>query len=159
MRAVVALVLSVSMLCGACFPGNPKRQMYAKLAEGGALVAGIGMLYVVNSGADCDAMAMPGGEPDEGCKTKAAWLGNVGLGLVLIGLIGFIATVSTSDDDAPPPPVVVPKTEDKKPDPAPAPAPSPAPAPTPAPDPAPAPAPDPAAGAGSASPQGGVPSP
>ena len=148
MRGAVALVLSVTLLCAACFPGNPKRQMYAKIAEGGALVAGIGLLYVVNSGADCDAMAMPGGEPDEDCKTRAAWLGNIGLGLVLVGLLGFIATVSTSDDDKPPPPTVVPKTEDPKP----APEPAPAPAPAPAPDPAPAPMPDPGTGTGSAVP-------
>lgn len=140
MRAAVAAVLSVSLLLGACFPNNAKHRMYAKFAEGGALVAGIGMLYVVNSGADCDAMSAPGGEPDEGCKTKAAWLGNIGLGLVLVGLLGFIATVSTSEDDtANTAPTVVPKTGDKKPD------------DTAAPAPAPAPAPD--AGAGSAAPQ------
>ncbi|MBL9017602.1 MAG: hypothetical protein JNL83_25660 [Myxococcales bacterium] len=150
MRVAVAIVLSVSLLCGACFPGNPKRQMYAKLAEGGALVAGIGMLYVVNSGADCDAMSMPGGEPDEGCKTKAAWLGNVGLGLVLIGLLGFIATVSTADEDKPVAPVVVPKPEDTKPDDKKPEDKTPAPAPTPA------PAADPGTGG---APQGGAPSP
>lgn len=115
MRSVVAFGLSVSLFLGACFPNNAKHRMYAKIGEGGALVGGIVMLAVVNSGADCDASSMPGGEPDEGCKTKAAWLGNVGLGLILIGLLGFIATVSTSEDDtANTAPVIVPKTDDGK---------------------------------------------
>lgn len=145
MRSAVACLLSVSMLLGACFPNNARHRMYAKFAEGGALVAGIGMLYVVNSGADCDMKSMPGGEPDDGCKTKAAWLGNIGLGLVLVGLLGFIATVSTSEDDDVKSTTVVPKTEDKKPEPTPAPTPAPTPDPTPAPD------PNAGAGAGSAS--------
>lgn len=144
MRSAVALVLSVSVLLGACFPNNAKHRMYAKFAEGGALVAGIGMLYVVNSGADCDMQSMPGGEPDEGCKTKAAWLGNIGLGLVLVGLLGFIATVSTSEDDENKSTTVVPKTDEKKPDEKPAPTPT----PTPAPAPTPTPTPDPGTGTG-----------
>ena len=157
MRSAVALVLSVTVLLGACFPNNAKHRMYAKFAEGGALVAGIGMLYVVNSGADCDMSSMPGGEPDDGCKTKAAWLGNIGLGLVLVGLLGFIATVSTSEDDTNKGTTVVPKTDDKKPDDKKAPDPTPVPAPTPTPT--PTPTPDPNAGSGAGSPQGGVPSP
>lgn len=130
MRAAVALLVSLSLFAGACFPNNKRHQMYAKLAEGGAIVAGIGMLYVVNSGADCDMMSAPGGQPDDDCKSKASVLGTVGLGLILIGLVGFIATVSTSEDDK----LVTPTTTAP---PAPTPAPTPEPTPTPAPTPAP----------------------
>ena len=128
MRAAVALLISVSMFASACFPNNKRHQLYAKLAEGGALVAGIGMLYVVNSGADCDMMSAPGGQPDEDCKSKASILGTVGLGLILVGLVGFIATVSTSEDDKlTTPTTTAPKAEPPKPEPAPTPAPTPAP--------------------------------
>ncbi|MBA3459694.1 MAG: hypothetical protein H0T46_07020 [Deltaproteobacteria bacterium] len=132
MRAAVALLISVSLFAGACFPNNKRHQMYAKLAEGGALVAGIGMLYVVNSGADCDMMAAPGGEPDEDCKSRASVLGTVGLGLILVGLVGFIATVSTSEDDK----LVTPATTAPKAEP---PSTSPPAEPTPEPTPTPAP--------------------
>lgn len=148
MRAAVALTISASLLAGACFPNNAKHRMYAQLGEGGALVAGIGLLYLVNSGADCDMMSMPGGEPDDSCKTKATVLGDIGLGLILVGLIGFIATVSTSEDDKQTSPVTTkPKVEAPKPDPTPVPTPAPTPTPTPTPDPA---TPPPADGAGSA---------
>lgn len=139
MRAAVALLISVSLFAAACFPNNARHRTYAKLAEGGALVAGIGMLYVVNSGADC--MAMPGGMPDNDCKDRATLIGNIGLGLILVGLIGFIATVSTSDDDK----TTTTATTTPKPEPAPTPAPTPTPiatdppADTPPADPAPTP--------------------
>ena len=92
MRAVLASALSLSLLAG-CFPTNPQYRTYAKLGEGAAIVGGIAMLYGVNSGADC--MNGPAG-PDTSCKDKASVLGDVGLGLILVGLIGFIATVSTA---------------------------------------------------------------
>jgi len=97
MRVAVALVLSLTVMSGACFPNNPRHQTYAKIAEGGALLAGIGLLFVVNTGADCAPEVS--GMPDTACEDKAALLGNIGLGLVLTGLIGFIVTVSTSGDD------------------------------------------------------------
>jgi len=131
MRVAVALVLSLTVMSGACFPNNPRHQTYAKIAEGGALLGGIGLLFVVNTGADCTPLVS--GMPDTDCEDKASLLGNIGLGLVLAGLIGFIVTVSTSGDDkvstsaptaAPPPPPPV--------EPAPTPA-DPTPAPTPAP--------------------------
>jgi hypothetical protein len=150
MRAAVAFVITASLLAGACFPNNPKHRMYAQLGEGAALAGGITMLYFVNSGADCDMNSAPGGEPDDGCKTKATVLGDIGLGLILIGLVGFIATVSTAEDAKPTPTVVVPKAD--VPVTVPAPAPAPAPASTiaiPPAEPAPAPAGD---GAGSATP-------
>ncbi len=143
MRVAVAFVITASLLAGACFPRNSKHRMYAQLGEGAALVGGITMLYFVNSGADCDMSSAPGGEPDDGCKTRATILGDIGLGLILIGLVGFIATVSTAEDDEPAPVVVIPKAD------APAPAPMPAPAPTPiaTPPAEPTPAPPPADGA------------
>ncbi|MDB4960722.1 MAG: hypothetical protein JWP01_721 [Myxococcales bacterium] len=129
----VALALSVSLLCGACFPNNPRHQTYAKIAEGGTLLAGIALLFVTNTGADC--MTQVSGLPDTDCEDKASLVGNVGLGLVLTGLIGFIVTVSTSGDDSTTttaststtPPALTPI--------APAPTPEPAPAPTPEPTP------------------------
>lgn len=109
MRAVAALI-SLSVVLGACFPGNPKAQTYAKITEGAVAVAGITILAFVNTGADCDAMGIPG-MPDTSCRDKATIVGDVGLGLLLAGLIGFITTISTSEDDKPsstatsPPPV------------------------------------------------------
>jgi hypothetical protein len=141
MRAAVAFVLSLTLVSGACFPNNPKYQAYAKIGEGASMLAGIGLLLAVNTGADCDKDAGPGGEPDESCKTRATVLGNAGLALILIGLVGFIATVSTAEDAKPAPAVVVPKPDAPAPPPTPTPTPAPAPEPTPAPEPAPAPAP------------------
>lgn len=95
MRAVVALVLCISVT--ACFPGEPVKQRYAKLAEGGTLVAGIAMLAVVNTGADCDmqvGLGMPKGE----CKGHANLVGGIGLALIIAGLVGFAATVTTAND-------------------------------------------------------------
>ena len=99
MRAV-ALLVSLAVSAGACFPHDPKAQNFAKLTEGGLVVAGISMLFVVNTGADCDLMAKPG-MPADSCHTKATVLGDIGLGLILTGLIGFIATVSSAEDDKP----------------------------------------------------------
>ena len=148
MRAVVASALSLSLLAGACFPNNAQHRMYAKLAEGGALAGGIALLYAVNSGADCDMSSAPGGQPDDSCKSRATVLGDLGLGLILLGLVGFIATVSTSEEDKPPPPVIVPKADAPKTEvPKATPTPTPTPPPTPAADPTPAPA-----GGGSATP-------
>jgi hypothetical protein len=97
MRVAVALALFLTVLSGACFPNNPKHQTYAKIAEGGVLLGGVGLLFVVNTSADCAPVVV--GMPDTDCEDKATLLGNVGLGLVLAGLIGFIVTVSTSGDD------------------------------------------------------------
>ncbi len=131
MRVAVALVLSLAVLSGACFPNNSRHQTYAKIAEGGVLLGGIGLLFVVNSGADCTADVA--GKPDVACEDRANLLGNIGLALVLTGLIGFIATVSTSGEDKVSTPVAT----------TPPPAPTPEPTPTPTPDPTPTPTPDP----------------
>lgn len=134
MRAAVALVLSLALFSGACFPNNSKHQTYAKLGEGAAMALGIGLLLVVNTSADCDMKSLAGVQTDESCKTRATILGDTGLALILIGLVGFIATVSTAEDAKPTPTVVIPA-------PTPTPTPTPAPAPAPAPPPEPAPAP------------------
>jgi hypothetical protein len=144
MRAAVAFVLSLTLVSGACFPNNPKHQTYAKLGEGASMLAGIGLLLAVNTGADCDKSAMPGGDPDDSCKNRATVLGDAGLALILIGLVGFIATVSTAEDAKPTPTVVTPKVDAPTPTPVPTPAPAPTPAPTePAPADGTAPAPTP----------------
>jgi hypothetical protein len=97
---VVAALLAFSILTAGCFPHNAKRRTYAKAAEGGALAAGIGMLYFVNTGADCDK-DMKVGESTSSCKSTANIVGTVGLGLIIAGLSGFIVTVSTEEDDKP----------------------------------------------------------
>ena len=70
------------------------------------LAAGIALLAVVNSGADCDQEMGLGVVPDKNCKSNAGALGGLGLGLIIVGMIGFLATVTTTPDD--PPPVVTP---------------------------------------------------
>ncbi|MGE0547736.1 MAG: hypothetical protein AB7O24_31615 [Kofleriaceae bacterium] len=92
----VALFVTFAVLVGGCFPHNARARRIAKFSEGAAILAGIGMLAVINSGADCEHDPIM---PNEPCKDKAEILGDIGLGLILAGLIGFIATVSTSPDD------------------------------------------------------------
>lgn len=105
MRAA-PLLLSLSLL--GCFPHNTKNRSYAKLAEGGSLAAGIAMLAIVNSGADCSpTQGDRAGAPD--CHTNATIVGDIGLGLILAGMVGFVATVSTSpNDDGKPVPAALP---------------------------------------------------
>lgn len=129
-RSMRAVALTLIVALAGCF-SNPQQRTYAKIGEGVLVVGGIVMLASVNSGADCEIGI--GGMTDQDCKDKASLLSNIGLGLILTGLVGFIITVSTSDDDskntsstAPKQPAADPAT------PAPAPAePTPAPAPAP----------------------------
>jgi hypothetical protein len=97
MKAAVALLCSVAVLTG-CFPNNPQQRTYAKYAEGAALIAGIAVSAVANTGADCDQMDMPGPNVDNDCRSNARWLGTVGLVLILGGLLGFVATIATAED-------------------------------------------------------------
>jgi hypothetical protein len=106
MRAVVAVLLSVSLL--ACFPDNARHRTYAKVTEGSLMAIGIAMLAITNTGADCDQMGGLGNLPDKNCKSSASNLGGVGLGLIIIGMVGFLATVSTAPDDKPTPPAPTP---------------------------------------------------
>jgi hypothetical protein len=100
MKPLVALLLTLSLALAACFPNSAKHRTYAKIGEGAALATGIGILYMVNTGADCDQMRGVN-EDTSGCRANASVLGTVGLGLILTGLVGFIATVSTSPEDKP----------------------------------------------------------
>jgi len=139
MRAV-ALALTLSLVSTGCFPENPRARTFAKLGEGVTLGAGIVLEGLINSGADCD-LSMPG-MPDSGCHTNASVLGNIGVVLILAGLIGFVATISTTPDEKPEmleiKEIKAPKAPGVGSGSAPAPAPMPAAAPTPTPAPMPA---------------------
>jgi len=97
MKAAVALLCSVAVLTG-CFPNNPQHRTYAKYAEGTALVAGIASSALPKTGAAWAAMGMPGPNVEKHCRTTARWLGTLGLALILGGLLGFVATISTAED-------------------------------------------------------------
>lgn len=99
MRAAVALSLTLSMLTGGCFPNNAKHRTIAKLVEGGVAVGGVVLLATVNTKADC--MGLTSGDVDQDCEDKAQLLSSLGLGMILVGLVGFIVTVSTAPDDKP----------------------------------------------------------
>ncbi len=97
MKAAVALLLSFSML--GCFPNNPRARTIAKWVEGGAVVSGIAISAIANTGADCDADPNPGpNDPMDDCRTTAKWLSTLGVTLILGGLLGFVATISTAED-------------------------------------------------------------
>jgi hypothetical protein len=106
-----------------CFPNNAKHRTYAKLGEGALVASGIAMLAVTNTGADCSPVLGRPGVVE--CREKATIVGNVGLGMILVGMLGFVATVSTAPEDktvaplpeAPkaPMPVAVPELPGKKP--------------------------------------------
>jgi hypothetical protein len=99
MKAVVALVCSVTVLLAGCFPNNPARRRQAKYVEGAALIAGIGVSALANTGADCDQMDMMSTvHGDNSCRTTAQWLGTAGLLLIVGGLLGFVATIATAED-------------------------------------------------------------
>jgi hypothetical protein len=108
MRAV-AILLSVSLL--GCFPHSARNRTIAKLSEGGALIAGIGLEAIASNGADCDQMVGPGFDKGT-CHTHAAWIGDAGVALILAGLLGFTATVSTTPDEKPEPRIDI-KAEQK----------------------------------------------
>ncbi|HEU0036618.1 MAG TPA: hypothetical protein VFQ53_38660 [Kofleriaceae bacterium] len=96
MRAVAGL-LTLSLLVPGCFPNNPRHRTIAKITEGGLIAGGVALLAVSNTGADCDSMSRPG-VPTSDCKREAGVTGGIGLGLILVGMVGFIATVSTTPD-------------------------------------------------------------
>jgi hypothetical protein len=97
--ALVALLLVVT----ACFPHNARHRKIAKWSEGGALAAGIVMLSVANTGADCTGGPSARDSLD-GCRRNATLIGDVGLALILGGLVGFgITQMTTPEETAPPP--------------------------------------------------------
>jgi len=118
------------MLTG-CFPNKPHARTIAKFTEGGIAIAGVGILAVSQSAADCRPLIT--GAHDPSCTSNANTIGTIGFGLILVGLVGFIATVSTTPDEKKTPPVQdikAPVAEPAKPDPlktAAQPAPAPAP--------------------------------
>jgi hypothetical protein len=87
------------MTVAGCFPHDPHKRTIAKIAEGGSLVTGIAISAFANTGADCDTNnTMPGHDPSD-CRTTAKWLSTLGVTLILAGLLGFVATVSTAEDE------------------------------------------------------------
>lgn len=104
MRSAVALLLTSTMMLG-CFPHDAHKRTLAQFAEGGAVVSGIALEAFLSTGADCDAMTMIGAPPDSNCHTKSTVLGDLGVALILGGLLGFVATISTAEEAKAPPPV------------------------------------------------------
>ena len=92
-------MMSWSVLVGGCFPHNATKRTYAQLGEGAAIVGSLIILNQVKSGADCDQMLKVGQNTSD-CKSTASTYGNIGFSLLLAGLVGFIATVSSAEDDA-----------------------------------------------------------
>jgi hypothetical protein len=79
------------------------------VTEGGLLAAGIALLAITNTGADCDNQGGLGNlPPNMDCKSRSSLVGGVGLTLILTGLIGFVATVTTTPDDPPAAPTPTP---------------------------------------------------
>lgn len=97
----VTVVVLLGLLLAGCFPHNARHRKYAKLGEGAAIVTGIAMLSVVKTGADCTAGPRDRAGLDD-CRTNATIVGNIGLGLILAGLVGFTVT-TVSEESAPPP--------------------------------------------------------
>lgn len=97
MRRTLAFTLSVGLLAG-CFPHNEKYRTYAKVTEGSLIAGGILVELLANShtGANCDQMAASG--YDTSCHSNSAIYGGIGLGMIVAGLTGFIATVSTAEE-------------------------------------------------------------
>jgi hypothetical protein len=95
-RAAVALLVSLTLI--SCFPHNPRARTFAKIGEGTALLAGIAVAAFSGTGADCDEMVQPGTDTSS-CKNKATILSAIGVTLIVAGLLGFVATVSTAQDD------------------------------------------------------------
>lgn len=81
-----------------CFPHSARHRTYAQLGEGGAILAGIAISAFANTAADCDEMAVAGINNTD-CRNKATWLSTAGVTLIVGGLLGFVATVSTAEPD------------------------------------------------------------
>jgi hypothetical protein len=115
-RAVVAMLVSVSLL-GGCFPHNPKARTYAKIGEGTALIAGIAISAFANTSADCDQMTVSGlNQGEANCRSGAQWASAAGVALIVGGLLGFVATVSTAEDEEKPKAVEIKEVAPSKPE-------------------------------------------
>ena len=139
MRSAVALMLVASLGTG-CFPHSARNRTIAEIVEGTVSVGGVVIEGFVQSGADCDMTHAPG-SPPVACKQSASTAGGIGVALILAGIVGFIATISTSEDDDDKPKPIEIKAKPEAPATTAAPVPPPAPAPAPAPVAAPAPTP------------------
>jgi hypothetical protein len=129
-------MLAGSMMLPGCFPHNARNRTISEIVEGGLSISGVVVESFVQSGADCDMTHAPGAPPVS-CKQNAALGGGIGVALILAGVIGFIATISTAEDDDKPKPIEI-KAAPTTAAPMAAPAPTAAPAPPPAAAPAPA---------------------
>jgi hypothetical protein len=96
------MLLAFAILTG-CFPHNAKQRRQAKWIEGGALVGGIALLSVTKSGADCEFAGPAARDDYDSCRRNATIVGNIGLGLILGGLLGFAITTMTADEKPRPP--------------------------------------------------------
>lgn len=125
-----------STLTAGCFPHSGRNRTIAEISEGAVAVTGVVIEGFVQSGADCDMNAHAPGEPPIQCKQDASIAGGIGVALILAGIVGFIATISSSEDDDKPKPIEIKAQPEQapivvpngNPPPAPAPAPTPAPA-------------------------------
>ncbi len=106
MNRLVCVLLVISM--AACFPHNTRRRRLAKWSEGGVIAGGIAMLAVTGSGADCTA-GPAGRAAYDDCRRNATITGDIGLGLILAGLVGFGITQITTPDETAPPPAPLPR--------------------------------------------------
>jgi len=84
-------------LAAGCFPNDPYASRIAKISEGGAALLGIGLLALAKTQADCDADS----NKDMGCNSTGTTLQTAGLSLLIIGIVGFVATVSVEEDAKP----------------------------------------------------------
>jgi len=89
----------VASLSAGCFPHNARNRTIAEITEGAVAVTGVVIEGFVQSGADCDMNAHAPGEPPIQCKQDASIAGGIGVGLILAGIVGFIATISAAEDD------------------------------------------------------------
>jgi hypothetical protein len=100
MRSVVASALVVSISLMGCFPHSARNRVIAEITEGALVAGGIAIEAGTSTQADCQAQT--GGM---NCSSSGA-AGGIGLGMMLLGLVGFIATISSSEDDKPAPPAI-----------------------------------------------------
>ncbi len=112
MRSVVALMVSLSVgsvgMVGSvgCFPHNARNRTIAEIVEGGLAISGVIVEGVIQSGADCNTTHAPG-EPAMSCAQTASTAGGIGVALILAGVVGFMATISTAEDDDKPVPIEI----------------------------------------------------
>jgi hypothetical protein len=116
MRSAVALVLVLTVSTVGCFPKDAHKRTLAQLGEGGALAAGVLLEAFLGSGAECDQMTKIGSPPDANCHQRSTIYGDVGVALILGGLLGFVATISTAEDEKEPPKIDIKAADAPKPE-------------------------------------------